>query len=183
MSSCQNVASSVVYLDTTIVHPGSADDGQHVSTLKQVAFWRFDDSGAVLHYDAWIPNLALWTTKLFGVNLGDGQVVNNLLAVLTNLCEQIQARCTKGNQQYLDIATCTLQLQLLTRFGTFGEVWGNDVVCRLIHVILAKIRPEVHCPHVGPTGGGKCVDVEYDAVYIDQDQTLFGALAAPFICT
>lgn len=101
-SSCPNVASSVVYLDTTIVHPGSADDGQHVSTLKQVAFWHFDDSGAVLYYDAWIPNLALWTTKLFGVNLGDGQFVNNLLAVLTNLCEQIQARCTGDNQQYLE---------------------------------------------------------------------------------
>ncbi|KAL9121734.1 MAG: hypothetical protein Q9187_001705 [Circinaria calcarea] len=33
---------------------------------------------------------------------------------------------------------------------------------------------KVHCSHVGPTGGGKCVDVLYNDVYFD-DEELFGA--------
>lgn len=27
-------------------------------------------------------------------------------------------------------------------FGTYDEVWGDNVVCRTIHVLLAAIRPE-----------------------------------------
>ena len=40
------------------------------------------------------------------------------------------------------VLTCTLELETKP-FGTFDEVWGDDVVCRLIHVILAQIRPDV----------------------------------------
>jgi hypothetical protein len=40
-----------------------------------------------------------------------------------------------------------------------------------------------HCPHVGPTGGGKCVDVLYNDVYFD-DQALFGSPPGDtFICS
>ncbi len=39
--------------------------------------------------------------------------------------------------------TCTLQLNLLKNFGSFDEVWGDTIVCRLVHVILAAVRPEV----------------------------------------
>lgn len=39
---------------------------------------------------------------------------------------------------------------------------------------------QVHCPHVGPTGGGKCVDIDYRVDYFD-DLELFG-MANPFMC-
>lgn len=32
---------------------------------------------------------------------------------------------------------------------------------------------QIHCPHVGPTGGGKCVPISYNDVYFD-DVELFG---------
>lgn len=35
------------------------------------------------------------------------------------------------------------------------------MVCRIIHVRLVGVNPGLHCPHVGPSGGGKCVDVPY----------------------
>ena len=41
-SQCAEIASSVVYLDATVVDPGAANDGSYVSTLKEVAFWRFE---------------------------------------------------------------------------------------------------------------------------------------------
>ena len=42
---------------------------------------------------------------------------------------------------------------------------------------------QVHCPHVGPTGGGKCVDVDYETAYINDDVPLFnGPLGSVFAC-
>ena len=97
-SNCPEVASSVVNLVTTIVHPNSTDNGKYVTTLKQIAFWRFDDSGAVLNYDAWIPNLALWTTVSSGYDYTNSIIQK--AAVTTNLCPQIMDRCIGANQQY-----------------------------------------------------------------------------------
>lgn len=41
----------------------------------------------------------------------------------------------------------------------------------------------MHCPHVGPTGGGKCTYEDYDDAYFGQDQRIFGApLGQTFSC-
>lgn len=101
-SQCPEVASSIVYLNTTVVNPGDSTDGQYISTLKEVAFWRFDDTGAVLYYDAWIPNLSLWFAKYSGVELdGNGLIpaVAQKVAI-ESLCGQIMQRCTGANAQY-----------------------------------------------------------------------------------
>jgi hypothetical protein len=63
-------------------------------------------------------------------------------------------------------------------FGSYDEVWGDNVVCRNIHVLLTHVRPAVHCPHVGPNGGAppnnyKCVNINYTTSYFD-DRSLFG---------
>ncbi|KAI9822576.1 MAG: hypothetical protein M1827_000295 [Pycnora praestabilis] len=71
-----------------------------------------------------------------------------------------------NNQQYVT----TLKQK---PFGDWDELWGDDIVCREVHIELARIRPAVHCPHVGPTGGGKCVNEPYNQGYFD-DQALFG---------
>ena len=34
-------------------------------------------------------------------------------------------------------------------------------------MLLAVLRPNVHCPHVGPTGGMKCVDKSEDKWFLD----------------
>jgi hypothetical protein len=83
-SGCPEVASSVVYLDTTVVYPHGAappsggllapappPNGSYISTLKEIAFWRFDEKGAVLYYDAWIPNLPLWFDIYSGKDFSD----------------------------------------------------------------------------------------------------------------
>lgn len=30
----------------------------------------------------------------------------------------------------------------------------------MVHQNMVPMRPEVHCPHIGPTGGGFCDDKE-----------------------
>lgn len=111
-----------------------------------------------------------WVQAATGFDFG-GLALQKLVSVF--LCPQIQQRCTGPNQQYGNVLLCILDLDL-KNFGSFDEAWGDTVACRIIHLILTHVRPDVHCPHVGPTGGNKCVDIEYSVDYFD-DSALFRA--------
>ncbi|EOD45839.1 hypothetical protein UCRNP2_7431 [Neofusicoccum parvum UCRNP2] len=123
-SGCADVASSLVYLRT-----GTVDN-----TTGQVAFWKFDEQGAVLNYHAWIPNLQTWTEV--GNNIDFDNVVIQK-AVTAAICPQIQDRCKGKDQQYSNVVSCIAQLELKP-FGSFDEAWGDNVVCRQIHLLLTK---------------------------------------------
>ncbi|OMP81462.1 hypothetical protein BK809_0002455 [Diplodia seriata] len=178
-SGCPEVAASVVYLKGGAVNnvTGGLLPGSPTTTLKQIAFWKFDAQGLVQQYDAWIPNLQLWTRVANGIDYENRTVQQGTVAQA--LCPTIQRQCTGNDRVYQSVDDCIGQL-LAKPFGTFDEVWADNVVCRVIHVLLTAIRPDVHCAHVGPTGGGKCVDIDYRLDYFDDDR-LFG-LPEPFIC-
>ncbi|KAI9866207.1 MAG: hypothetical protein M1813_001768 [Trichoglossum hirsutum] len=168
-SSCPEVAASVVYLETKVVNPGEPDDGQKQTTLKQVAFWRFDECGAVLKYDAWIPNLNTWleVNNRFSISNPQFQA-----ASVQGICSVSMERCVGGNAQWTSFDECVSALSAKS-YGNYDEAWGDNIVCRSIHLVLTGVRPEIHCPHVGPTGGGKCVDYPYQLSYFT-DQAVFG---------
>ncbi|KAI9786480.1 MAG: hypothetical protein M1839_006940 [Geoglossum umbratile] len=168
-SSCPEVAASVVYLETGKMDPANPGKMEKLATLKQVAFWRFDDCGAVLKYDAWIPNLNAWIENVLGTPIS-----NPFLQAVTiqDICSSTQLLCTDGNKQWNDVNECVTALSAKP-YGTYDEAWGDNIVCRTIHLVLAGVRPVAHCPHVGPTGGGKCVNYNYELSYFN-DQALFG---------
>ncbi|KAK1750370.1 hypothetical protein QBC47DRAFT_455288 [Echria macrotheca] len=168
-SECREVAASVVYLYCNVVDPTRPDNGKTLAPLKQVAFWRFDDQGAVLKYDAWIPNLNTWVEATTAA-----QVTNTQFQAqsIQQICAVTQMRCTGGNTQWTSIEQCVMMLSQKP-YGNYDAAWGDNIVCRSIHLVLTQVRPDVHCPHVGPTGGGKCVDVPYPSDYFS-DQTLYG---------
>lgn len=173
-SGCPEVAASVVYLETRV----NNTKGPYLSTLKQVAFWRFDDKGAVTSYEAWIPNLADWISTVSGADYSNQYVQ---AGTIQGLCPQIQQHCVGANQQYTDVNSCVAALSAKP-FGVWDEAWTDSVVCRWIHTVLTQVRPDVHCPHVGPTGGMKCVNEPYNEGYFD-DATLFGLPEGDaFIC-
>ncbi|KAK0645039.1 hypothetical protein DIS24_g8287 [Lasiodiplodia hormozganensis] len=178
-SGCPEVAASVVYLKGGPVNnvTGGLIPGSPTTTLKQIAFWKFDAQGLVQQYDAWIPNLQLWTRVANGIDFENRTIQQG--TVVQSLCPTIQKQCTGKDQVYQNVDDCTAQL-LAKPFGTFDEVWADNVVCRIIHVLLTAIRPDVHCAHVGPTGGAKCVNSDYRLDYFDDDH-LFG-LPEPFMC-
>ena len=107
---------------------------------RKVAFWNFDETGAVLKYDAWIPNLSNYTATVSGGN--SAYDLQLQAATIQELCGAVQQRCTGNNTQYSSVADCISVLSQKP-FGNFDETWGDDVVCRTIHVILTAIRPEV----------------------------------------
>ncbi|GMV41329.1 MAG: hypothetical protein AMXMBFR64_30450 [Myxococcales bacterium] len=75
-------------------------------------------------------------------------------------CQTIQAACTGGNAQYGSeiecIAYCEDWAQLPA--GSFDDVGGNTVGCRLYHATVAGMpgNADAHCPHAGPSGGDVC---------------------------
>ncbi|KAJ7190395.1 hypothetical protein GGX14DRAFT_605759 [Mycena pura] len=176
-SGCAQVAASTVYLRVNTLNPDNST-GALIGTLKQIAFWHFDHTGAVLKYDAWIPNLDPFTSLLFGVPDFLSPAMEN--TTLQAVCAGQAQRCVGPNQVYADADACVATLSARP-FGRMDEAWGDNVCCRFIHLILAAIRPEVHCPHVGPTGGGKCIDIPYNQAYFD-DKQLFGSRDGTFDC-
>ncbi|KAJ8079814.1 hypothetical protein AAF712_016620 [Marasmius tenuissimus] len=184
-SGCPDVASSVVYLHTARVNPetGERVSGAREVPLKQIAFWRFDSEGSVLKYDAWIPNLPLWIKASIGIDFTNPLVQ---LGFPSTLCSDIQHNCQGKDRQYANEVDCIARL---TRkpFGSMDEIWGDNLACRIIHARLTGIRPEIHCPHVGPRGGNgpdnfKCVDIDYVQGYISGDEKLWGSTVDTFSC-
>lgn len=142
-SGCAEVAASVVYLYTSIVNPGSPDDGKAMAPLKQVAFWNFDEDGAVLKYDAWIPNLNQWVLATNNVaSITDLEFQGQSIA---SICTVAQERCTGANAQYSSVDECISVLSGRP-YGDYDEVWGDNVVCRSIHLVLTGVRPDVSSP-------------------------------------
>jgi hypothetical protein len=138
-SQCSDVASSVVYLYCSVVNPGCPDHGKPLPPLKQVAFWRFDDAGAVLAYDAWIPNLNSWVESTTGVNASDAQF---RASSVQQICGGTQDTCRGPNAQWGSIEECIATLSQKD-YGTYDEAWGDNIVCRSIHLVLSQVNPDV----------------------------------------
>jgi len=106
---------------------------------QKVAFWKFDESGAVAKYDAWIPNLNDWIAGGLGIDNTSPQVAAQSIQ---RLCGTTQQQCTGANTQWSSIEECITTLSRRP-FGNFDEAWGDNVACRSIHVVLTQVRPDV----------------------------------------
>ncbi len=74
-------------------------------------------------------------------------------------CALITTVCDDANAQYLDEADCLAQCAALNwDAGTPGSTDGNSIACRIYHSGAARMGPEDHCPHAGPSGDGVCGD-------------------------
>ncbi|KAK0221540.1 hypothetical protein IW262DRAFT_912188 [Armillaria fumosa] len=84
-----------------------------------------------------------------------------------DICTEAQTNCLGENQQYESYEQC---VQFLTKEVPFGESWSggeNTGFCRYIHKNMVKYRPEVHCPHVGPSGGDYCIPRNYTDIVLN----------------
>uniref|UniRef100_A0A6B2LX38 Uncharacterized protein n=1 Tax=Arcella intermedia TaxID=1963864 RepID=A0A6B2LX38_9EUKA len=68
----------------------------------------------------------------------------------------IQAFCTGQYQQYADVGACVNVLASKPE-NAFPMFFSDTIVCRANHLPMTTVDPALHCPHVGPTGGGACV--------------------------
>ena len=62
----------------------------------------------------------------------------------------------------LPCADCASFLQEVP-LGEAYQLGFNTLACRSLHTHMLPLRPAVHCPHIGPTGGDAC----YDKIYAE----------------
>jgi hypothetical protein len=91
-------------------------------------------------------------------------------ALIKGICQAHFAFCTGADEQYKNEAEC---LAFLTKLpvGNFDVADQNNMICRSLHAMLVPLRPAVHCSHIGPTGGGKCVEHPPNTLFTDDFST------------
>lgn len=75
-----------------------------------------------------------------------------------SICSIAQSSCNGTNEQYDSEADCMDYLTKGVRFGQTYEMGMNTLLCRMVHQGMVPMRPDVHCSHIGKSGGQYCVD-------------------------
>ncbi|KAF9021325.1 hypothetical protein BDZ89DRAFT_1071557 [Hymenopellis radicata] len=137
--------------------------------------FRFDDNLLITSYDSTLRRLAQLLKYVLPMladqirlelgtdNPSDAEVVAQ--RAIIDICNIATEHCVEDLLQYESFDACVDFLSH-TPFGDAWEGGQNTTWCRYIHKNLVLLRPEIHCPHVGPTGGGMCIERDYlDVVY------------------
>lgn len=92
--------------------------------------------------------------------------------LVKSVCEVHDFYCQKDYPQYASKEDC-VDFLMHTRLGKSGEGGRDSVWCRSIHQNMIAYRPHIHCPHLGPSGGGMCTDVDsgYEQVVFNYNST------------
>jgi hypothetical protein len=81
----------------------------------------------------------------------------------TTTCTLAMQACTGPHAQFGSMDACMAFAQTAAVGGTFN--FGADsLLCRSMHAPLAALRPAVHCPALGRSGGEWCRDRDYREV-------------------
>jgi hypothetical protein len=87
-------------------------------------------------------------------------------ALIHGICTTAQNSCTGANKVYASYESCFNFLTSGTiPLGQAYQAGRNTILCRMIHEPMVEFRPDVHCPHIGPTGGIMCAD---DFTYVQK---------------
>ena len=89
--------------------------------------------------------------------------------IIGRICAVTQIFCNGTLQQYNSVDACKEYLTRNLPYGTYDRADQGNVVCRIIHAGFVPLLPSVHCPHVGPNGGGACTDKTINFYYEQPD--------------
>src|SRR5262245_5192777 len=137
-------------------------------TLRQTGFFTFDQTDRVTSFDLSILNLGAAVNAR--TNEEREASIQGLCAALTGVIQNQPALCSgeyAGANAKQQFASC-VQFMHSIPYGTWDRANSNTVVCRQLHTLLTPYRPDVHCPHAGPTGGHACVDFTYESFFDDE---------------
>ncbi|KAL8949948.1 MAG: hypothetical protein Q9222_003980 [Ikaeria aurantiellina] len=138
----------------------------------QIETWNtYNAQGEITQYDAtfrywqWTVDYLIQAAgKQFRTNSAQDTVKALTAAIAQSICGTSQRYCNGTNVQYQSEQECLGFLTREVRFGQAYELGKNTLLCRMVHQNMVPFRPDVHCPHIGPTGGGYCDD---DESYLD----------------
>jgi hypothetical protein len=130
---------------------------------KELTFFTvaaFDENYKLCGYDGQIRNIGLTL---------DASTQQEQQTNITLICTVAQLYCNGSLQQYASVNACIEFLTNNVPYGSFDRGDQGNVVCRSIHTNFVPLLPSVHCPHVGPTGGGACTNKTVDFYYNQTD--------------
>ncbi|CAF1322376.1 unnamed protein product [Rotaria sp. Silwood1] len=140
----------------------------HLSSNKPLTFFisaAFDKDYKLCGYDGQIRNIGLTLDPRTDVERE---------AKINTICNVTQRVCSGILQQYSNFNDCQQFLRTQIPYGSYDRADQGNVICRFVHTYFVPLLPSIHCPHVGPTGGGACTDKTIDFYY---NQTNFLACA------
>lgn len=113
---------------------------------------------AVFKYFDWLFSYLL-TTAATALHMSEAELTTTVTKKLAaSICETAMTYCNGTNTQYNSTQSCMTFLTQETRLGQPYELGRNTLLCRMVHQNMVPYRPSVHCPHIGPSGGGYCDD-------------------------
>jgi hypothetical protein len=83
--------------------------------------------------------------------------------IAKSVCTIEEKYCLGPNQQYNSFDDC-FGFMMSLPFGKSYAFGQNNAICRMLHQEMVPLRPDVHCEHIGPSGGGMCMDRNYTDV-------------------
>ncbi|KAJ6459640.1 hypothetical protein C8R45DRAFT_1182530 [Mycena sanguinolenta] len=107
-------------------------------TLWQLKFL-FNDEGLVTQYDA-------------------------ILYRSSALFANVQPKIAQAVIKELGLPPNTSDTVALQTRAATDQDGQNTAMCRYVHTPMLQLRPGVHCPHVGPSGGDMCYDHTYESM-------------------
>ncbi|PSN65320.1 hypothetical protein BS50DRAFT_589739 [Corynespora cassiicola Philippines] len=158
----KNIASASTRVDFTFPAFGN------ISMPVILETWlTWNSAGQITQYDAifkWFGYFAkTLVTSLDSDPNKAGQKAVKMMA--TSICSAHGRYCNGTNLQYESYEACSTFLTREIRVGESFELGMNTLFCRSMHENMLKYRPDVHCSHIGPTGGGMCED---DVPYMEK---------------
>ncbi|OQE36862.1 hypothetical protein PENCOP_c011G08575 [Penicillium coprophilum] len=125
----------------------------------------YNEDGKMAQYDVtfrwfayFLDYLLEGVAKKINATSPDQAVAHFTDLLATTVCDSHEQHCTGSNKQYNDHESCYDFMTKTLRLGKPHEMGRNTLLCRKIHEHMVQYRPEVHCSHIGPSGGGYCVD-------------------------
>ncbi|KAF8879808.1 hypothetical protein BD779DRAFT_1550624 [Infundibulicybe gibba] len=134
-------------------------------------FFMFDDDGKVTQYDSqlvrssWVfPTLLPKLAPQLAAELNMPPDTDPVSLITTraalDICSAHEQFCVGANLQYNSTAECMSFIHSIP----FGDIWQagqNSGICRYLHKAMVPLRPDVHCSHIGLSGGDMCHARDY----------------------
>jgi len=139
---------------------------ERLQTLRQTGFFTFDRKNHVISFDLAILNLGAAVNPTTDAERATN--ITTVCALLTLGFPGQPATCpgtfSSAPQPGAQFAACVAFMQSIP-YGTWDRANSNTFVCRQLHSLLTPLRPDVHCPHCSPGGGGTCIDFTYESFF------------------
>lgn len=158
----QNIASATTRFNFTFPSFGN------ISLPIAITTWMtYNDAREITQYDVvfrWFGNVLQLLLSLIDKDPVKAQA-KGAIALAKSTCASHTYFCTGSNAQYESEEDCIRFMTEDIRFGQSFELGMNTLLCRNVHEKMLHLRPDVHCPHIGKSGGGQCAD---DYTYVQK---------------